>query len=228
MAEGLKSFADKHGVAIALGVGGLGVAWLVASQAGGSGKTLWPRTFGGQRGQASRSSSSSNDSGSLATQVIGDIIGQRTALVEAHDQLLATEASLTEQQNVAYRNSNVAVQENLNDNGLIQAISPPWYASILGSAFNDLPMAFGMPPMYGGGSSGFPGGFSGNGYGGGYGGFYPQQYFPSPYGAPGGYGSAGSGGMFGGFIQWLYGLFTMSGGGSPAPSGSGGGVGFLE
>lgn len=215
MAVKAESYVGKHGVAIALGLGGLGVAWLVASQAGGSGRTLWPRTYGGQRGQSSRSSSTSNDSGSLATQVIGDIIGQKTALAEAHDQLLETEASLTEQQNVAYRESNVQTQLSLNS----EVPPPNGWTQIIGQLLGDAPMAFGFPPI-GGGSSGsmFPGGSPG-----GYGGYYPQMSFPSPYpSAPyGGYNSGSSGG-FTGFMQWLYSIFSGIGGGSGGGSGGGG------
>lgn len=223
MAIGAKALLAKHGIEIALGLVGVGTAFYLSSNAsnGKRGGSALPLIFGGQRGVQSRSSQRSNDSGTLATQVIGDIVGQRTALQEAKDQLTLGEAQLTEEQNVAYRDSNVAVQENLNNNGLLQSMEQPWYASILGSAFNDLPMAFGFPPMGGGGYGSYPSPYGMPAYGsspysGGFGGFGG--------GWPEGYGSSGGGG---GFLAWLESLF-YGGGVAAAPSGSGGGGGFLN
>lgn len=155
-------------------------------------KVVYPKNVGGQKGSSGHTLSRSGDAGQLATQVIGDVIGQKTALAEAKDQLTLGEQQLTEQQNVAYRESNVQAQMSLN-----QEQPPPngWtqiFSQLIGAAgaFFGGPVGagvLGVQPQFGGG--GYGGGYGSGGYpwmspygwGQGYGGYYPQQYFPSPY-----------------------------------------------
>lgn len=183
---------------VAIGIGGAAAVWLAmrSGAAGGSGpSTLWPRVIGGQAGVQSRSSSRTSDAGQLATQVIGDVIGQKTALAESADQLKIAEDQLTTEQNIAYRQSNVATQLSLN-----QEQPPPngWtqiFQSLIGAAgsFFGGPVgagALGITPASGGGmnwwnpfswfGSGAPGSASTQtppwawGY-------YPYQQFSTPY-----------------------------------------------
>lgn len=189
----------KHPLpAIALIGGGALVLWFVASQSTSSPakatgpSAIFPRAIGGQKGTGSRQSSRSSDSASVASQVIGDVLGQKTALVQAQDQLKLGELQLQTEQNIAYRESNVQAQQSVNSevpppNGWTQIFSQligaaaaffggPVGASVLGAS----------PRGYGGyGSSGYPwmGGYAPSG---GYSGYYPYSYFPSPYSYSGG------------------------------------------
>jgi hypothetical protein len=192
---------------VAIG-GGAAVVALVMSSGGNApgspakSKTLWPKVQGIQKGVQGRSRTSSNDSGSLATQVISDVIGQKTALAEAKDAMTVSEDQLTTDQNIAYRESNVQAQQSVNS----EVPPPNGWTSILQSLIGGAASFFGGPvgagvlgvqPQTGGGGSSWWNPFSWFGGGGGspwgappstppWGGYYPYQSYPSPYSGSGG------------------------------------------
>lgn len=176
-----------------LAIAGGGAVLLVARSASapsspGKGKsgpaTLWPRTVGGQQGSPSRSSSTatSTDSGSLATQVIGDIIGQRTTLAEAKDQLTESEAQIAAEEYMNDRDNNTEAQLSLNS----EQPPPNGWNQFFGMLLQAIPSFFGIPSFGGGGSMG-AGSFGSSPMGGmlsgePWDGYYPGQTYPSPTG----------------------------------------------
>lgn len=151
------------------------------------------QVIGGQRGQQARSSSRSSNpvGGAEAAQLLSNYIQGYDQLQGDKLQLQGTEFGDTTQQNIAYRQSNVAVQEQLNQLGAEQAMQPPWWQQLLSPILQDLPMAFGFPPI-GGGAGGYGGGSYGSFPGYGNWGFDPFAYL----GGGGGYSGEG------GWMPW--------------------------
>lgn len=194
----MKKVELKHEwpVVALLGGGALAVLFFSRGSSSSSPSAIYPKVVGGQRGTQARSSSRASDTGTLASQVIQALIGQKVALTQAQDsltlgklnakdQLSLGELELQTQQNIAYRESNVQAQQSVNS----EVPPPNGWNQFFGMLFNALPMAFGFPPMGGGYSGGYGGGYGSSGYpwmggsypSGGYGGFYPGSYFTSPF-----------------------------------------------
>jgi hypothetical protein len=155
-----------------------------ASGKGNGPTTLWPKVVGGQRGTAARSSSvsTSNDSGSLAAQVIGDVIGQRTALAQGQDQIKMAEDEIAGEEEITNRNDNTEAQLSLNS----ETPPPNGWNQFFGELFGALPSFFGIPSL--GGSSEGLGSFLGGGGSGSmlsgepWDGYYPGMSYPTPTG----------------------------------------------